>query len=94
MAKAIWNGQLLAESENTVMVEGNHYFPPESINKEFLTKSPQTSICPWKGAASYFDIKVEGQVNKAAAWVYPKPKSAASNIKDHVAFWKGVQVES
>ncbi|MEM7336561.1 MAG: DUF427 domain-containing protein [Chloroflexota bacterium] len=94
MAKAIWNGQVLAESNNTVMVEGNHYFPPESINKTFFTESSKTSVCPWKGLASYFDIEVNGEVNKAAAWIYSNPKSAASNIKDHVAFWNGVQVES
>ena len=94
MAKAIWNGQVLAESNNTVIVEGNHYFPPESVNKSFFSESSQTSVCPWKGLASYFDIEVDGQRNKAAAWVYKAPKSAASNIRDYVAFWNGVQVES
>ena len=94
MAKAIWNGQIVAESNNTVMVEGNHYFPPNSINKSFFKESAKTSACPWKGVANYYDIEVNGEVNRGAAWYYPSPKSAAANIKDHVAFWGGVQVEA
>ena len=94
MAKAIWNGVVLAESDHTEMVEGNHYFPPNSINKEYFKESTQHSTCPWKGEASYYTIEVDGKENKDAAWYYPAPKSAANNIKDHVAFWRGVQVES
>ena len=94
MAKATWNGHLLAESDKTVVVEGNHYFPPDSINREFFEESSQTSICPWKGLAKYYDLKAEGQISKAAAWYYPTPKSAARNITNHVAFWKDVKVEA
>ncbi|MCP5098764.1 MAG: DUF427 domain-containing protein [Chloroflexi bacterium] len=92
MAKAIWNGIVLAESDHTEIVEGNHYFPPESINREYFQNSSQQSICPWKGTASYYNIIVNGDVNKGAAWYYPSPKSAAKQIAKHVAFWKGVQV--
>lgn len=94
MAKAIWNSQVLAESDHTEMVEGNHYFPESSINKAYFKESAQTSICPWKGLATYYDIEVNGETNKAAAWVYKNPKSAANNIKNYVAFWKGVKVEA
>lgn len=90
--KAIWNNQIIAESNNTVVVEGNHYFPPESIKKEFFKESNTHSTCPWKGLASYYSIEVAGQTNTDAAWYYPEPKSAAAEIKDHVAFWKGVSV--
>ncbi|QDU60500.1 hypothetical protein Pan216_13410 [Planctomycetes bacterium Pan216] len=93
MPKAKWNGKVLAESDQTVIVEGNHYFPPESLHREFLRPSTLTSVCPWKGTASYHDIVVDGKVNAAAAWSYLKPKEAASEITDHVAFWKGVVVE-
>ena len=93
MAKATWNGVVIAESNKTVVVEGNQYFPPDSVNKAFVKESSQSSVCPWKGTASYFDIVVDGEVNSGAAWYYPQPKSAASEIKDHVAFWKGVKVE-
>ena len=93
MAKATWNGVVIAESSKTVVVEGNQYFPPDSINKAYLKESSRTSVCPWKGTASYFDIVVDGEVNSGAAWYYPQPKSAASEIKDHIAFWKGVKVE-
>jgi uncharacterized protein (DUF427 family) len=92
MKKAIWNGQVIAQSDNTVVVEGNHYFPPESINKEFFTESSTTSTCPWKGFANYYDIKVNGEINKGAAWYYKSPSERAKEIKDHVAFWKGVEV--
>ncbi|MFQ5694637.1 MAG: DUF427 domain-containing protein [Terriglobia bacterium] len=94
MPKAIWEGVVLAESNDTVVVEGNHYFPPESLKREHLEASGQTSICPWKGTASYYDIEVNGKVNRGAAWCYPEPKQAAQQIKDRVAFWKGVKVEA
>jgi uncharacterized protein (DUF427 family) len=94
MAKASWNGAVIAESDDTEIVEGNHYFPPASINEEFLQESSESSVCPWKGTASYYDIVVDGEVNAGAAWYYPEPKPAASNIKDHIAFWRGVQVSS
>ena len=90
--KAIWNNQIIAESDNTVVVEGNHYFPADSIKKEFFKDSSTNSTCPWKGLASYYSIEVDGQTNSDAAWYYPAPKDAAAEIKDHVAFWKGVQV--
>jgi len=90
--KAIWNDTVLAESSDTEVVEGNHYFPPESIDKDFFEASDRTSVCPWKGTASYFSIVVDGDRNENAAWTYPNPKDAASEIKDHVAFWNGVEV--
>lgn len=93
MARAIWNDQVLAESETFETVEGNVYFPPESINREFFRESDQKTTCPWKGVASYYDVVVDGQVNGGAAWYYPAPSEAASHIKNHVAFWKGVRVE-
>lgn len=92
MAKALWNGAVLAASEHTEMVEGNHYFPPETVRREYLRRNDEHTVCPWKGQASHFDVEVEGQVNRGAAWYYPAPKEAAQNIKDHVAFWKGVEV--
>lgn len=94
MPKAIWNGVVLAESAHTEMVEGNHYFPIESINQEYFKPSEHHTTCPWKGLASYYTIEVNGERNQNAAWYYPTPKDAAANIKDHVAFWKGVKVES
>ena len=90
--KAIWNGQLIAESDDTVVVEGNHYFPLTSVDRSLLIDSTTTSVCPWKGTASYFTLEVNGETNENAAWTYPEPKAAAANIKDHVAFWKGVEV--
>ncbi|HAH37206.1 MAG TPA: hypothetical protein DEQ87_00675 [Algoriphagus sp.] len=90
--KAIWNNQVIAESDQTVVIEGNHYFPRESVKKEFLKDSDTHSTCPWKGQASYYSILVDGELNKDAAWYYPDPKSAASVIKDRIAFWKGVKV--
>ena len=92
--KAIWNGQIIAESENTVVVEGNHYFQPGTIKNEFFKESTKQTGCPWKGTASYYNIEVDGNVNNDAAWHYPEPKEAAKEIKDHVAFWKGVEVTS
>src|SRR5713101_8231741 len=93
MAKAIWEGAVLAQSDQTVEVEGNQYFPPNSVNKEHLRASNTHSVCPWKGIASYYDVEVNGKSNRDAAWYYPDPKPAAKQIKDHVAFWKGVKVE-
>ena len=90
--KAIWNNQVIAESDQTVVIEGNHYFPRESVKKEFLKDSDTHSTCPRKGQASYYSILVDGELNKDAAWYYPDPKSAASVIKDRIAFWKGVKV--
>jgi len=90
--KAIWNGTTLAESNATVVVEGNHYFPRDSVKKEFFRESDAHTTCPWKGLASYYDVVVDGKVNKDAAWYYPEPSEAAQNIKGCVAFWKGVQV--
>ena len=94
MAKAIWNGTVIAESDKTIVVEGNHYFPPESVNKEFLRESERKTVCFWKGTAKYYNVEVDGEVNAAAAWYYPDPSNAASKIRDYVAFWHGVQVEA
>ncbi|HNE88654.1 MAG TPA: DUF427 domain-containing protein, partial [Actinomycetota bacterium] len=88
--RATWNGAVLAESDATVIVEGNHYFPPDSLNREYFSDSDTHTVCPWKGTASYYSVTVDGQVNEDAAWVYPQPKEAASEIADHVAFWRGV----
>ncbi len=93
MVKASWNGTNIAASDATVAVEGNHYFPPAAVNQELLRPSSTTTVCSWKGTAHYYDVVVEGQTNPDAAWYYPEPKEAAANIKDHVAFWKGVRVE-
>jgi uncharacterized protein (DUF427 family) len=93
MAKATWKGVVLAESESVQIVEGNVYFPPESVKKEYLKESDTHSTCPWKGLANYYHIDVNGEVNNDAAWYYPEPKDAAKQIKNHVAFWKGVKVE-
>jgi len=94
MVKAIWNGTVLAESDRTVMVEGNHYFPPEDVNRRYFQPSGTNTVCHWKGTASYFDIEVDGKRNRDAAWFYPEPSKAAEDIKDHVAFWKGVEVQA
>ena len=93
MAKAIWNEAVLAESDRTVEVEGNQYFPPEAVRREHLRDSATHTTCPWKGVASYYDVVVDGQVNRDAAWYYPQPKEAARQITGHVAFWRGVRVE-
>jgi uncharacterized protein (DUF427 family) len=93
MARAIWNGTLIAESDETIVVEGNRYFPRESIKGEYFTDSDSHTRCPWKGTASYFNLVVDGKTNTGAAWYYPEPKPAAADIKDHVAFWRGVKVE-
>jgi uncharacterized protein (DUF427 family) len=94
MARAIWNGTVVAESDDTVVVEGNHYVPADSVEPGLLADNASTSVCPWKGTASYYDVVVDGQVNQGAAWYYPTPKDAAAEIKDRVAFWKGVTVEA
>ena len=90
--RARWNGQVLAESDETVVVENNHYFPSSSLNMQFFKSSETHTHCPWKGDASYYSIVVGGSVNKDAAWYYPNPKDAAKEIKDHVAFWWGVDI--
>jgi uncharacterized protein (DUF427 family) len=92
MAKATWNGVVLAESDRCEIVENNYYFPPESIQCRYFKESPTHTVCPWKGQASYYTIEVGGQSNKDAAWYYPAPKEAAKHIKGYVAFWKGVEV--
>lgn len=91
--KAIWNGTVLAESDDTVVVEGNHYFPRESLNAAYLRPSETRTICPWKGTASYYTLLVNGQTNSDAVWYYPDPKEAAHQIRDRVAFWKGVTIQ-
>lgn len=90
--KAIWKDAVVAESDKTVVIEGNHYFPPESIRTEYFRESATHTTCSWKGVASYYSIQVGAEVNKDAAWYYPEPKQAAAEIKDHVAFWRGVEV--
>lgn len=94
MPKAVWNGAILAESDRTEVVENNHYFPADSINREYFKESNTHTSCPWKGQASYYTIEVDGQVNKDAAWYYPQAKDKAKNIEGYIAFWKGVKVES
>lgn len=91
--RAIWNGEAIAESNDTVEVEGNHYFPAASVKTEFMIPSNTHSTCPWKGEASYYSVEVGGETNVDAAWYYPEPKEAAKNIKERVAFWRGVEVK-
>lgn len=91
--KASWNGKVIAESNDTVVVEGNHYFPAESVNQSFVQKTDSHTTCPFKGEASYFTLEVDGETNKDAAWFYPTPKEGFEKIKNHVAFWRGVTVE-
>ena len=93
MKQAIWNGAVLAESDKTVVIEGNHYFPVESLNKDYFKQTATHTHCPWKGEASYYSLNVAGQTNQDAAWYYPDPKPKAAEIKDHIAFWRGVKVE-
>ena len=93
MAKATWNGVVLAESNQTIIVEGNHYFPPESVNMDYFKTSETHTTCPWKGLASYYTVEVDGKANPDAAWYYPTPKEAAKHVTGRVAFWKGVVVE-
>lgn len=91
--KAMWNETVVAESDDTIVVEGNHYFPPQSVNPEFLVPSTTTTVCPWKGTASYANLMVSGQSNTDAVWFYSEPKEAASNIAGYYAFWKGVTIQ-
>jgi uncharacterized protein (DUF427 family) len=93
MPRAIWNGAVVAESPKTVVVEGNHYFPPETIRKVYFQPSATHTECGWKGTASYYTLAVDGQTNPDAAWYYPTPKDAAKEIAGHIAFWKGVKIE-
>jgi uncharacterized protein (DUF427 family) len=93
IVKAVWKGKLLAETDNFEILEGNYYFPPESVKKEFLKDSDAHTTCPWKGLASYYDVVIEGEVNKDAAWYYPNPKPTANKIKNYIAFWKGVEIK-
>jgi uncharacterized protein (DUF427 family) len=93
MFRAVWNGAVLAESGHTVKVEGNHYFPPESLDRQYLTASQTTSTCPWKGQARYYHVRAGGTTNRDAAWYYPDPSPAASKIAGHVAFWHGMRAE-
>jgi uncharacterized protein (DUF427 family) len=90
--QAVWNGKVLAQSDRTVVVEGNHYFPPDAVNREFFEGSETHTQCPWKGTASYYTVSVDGKSNPDAAWYYPQPKAEAENIRDYVAFWRGVEV--
>ena len=92
--RAIWNGVTIAESDQTVELEGNHYFPLESLAKEYFRDSPATTVCPWKGVANYYDVVVNGATNERAAWTYRTPSGAADYIKDYVAFWRGVEVKA
>lgn len=92
--KAIWNGVVIAESDNTIVIEGNHYFPADSIKREFFQESDKHTDCSWKGTASYFDVVAGGETNKDAAWYYAEPKDAAKEIKARVAFWRGVEVSN
>jgi uncharacterized protein (DUF427 family) len=92
MVKAVWNGAVIADSDDTIVVEGNHYFPPDALNAAYLLPSDATTICPWKGKARYQSLSVDGAENRNAAWYYPDPKPAAAEIKDRIAFWKGVVV--
>ena len=94
MPRAVWNGTVIAQSDDTVVVEGNHYFPPSSLSTEYFTPSEAHSVCPWKGMASYYDVTVDGHVASGAAWYYPNPRPAAGDIRDYVAFWRGVRVEA
>ena len=90
--EAKWNGKIIAKSNETIIIEGNHYFPPASINKEYFNENTHSSICPWKGTASYLDVAVDGKINKNAAWYYPQPSVRAKQIKDYIAFWHGVEI--
>ena len=90
--KAIWNGKIIADSSDTIIVENNHYFPADSIKKEFFTESSHNTRCPWKGLASYYSINVNGKINENAAWYYPSASDAAKSIEGRIAFWKGVEI--
>ena len=90
--KAIWNNEIIADSDNFIELEGNIYFPLEQVKQQYLQPSSTTTVCPWKGTAHYYDVVVDGSMNKDAAWYYPEPKAAAENIKGYVAFWRGIEV--
>ncbi len=90
--KAIWNGKVIAESDNTIQIEGNHYFPLHTVKREFLKNSDTHTVCPWKGKASYYDVVVEGVANRDAAWYYPNPSDMAKDIRNYVAFWQGIKI--
>lgn len=92
MVKAQWRGAVIADSDDTVVVEGNHYFPRDAVRADLLDDSATTTVCPWKGTAHYHSLRVDGEVNRDAAWYYPEPKPAAAEIRDRIAFWKGVEV--
>jgi uncharacterized protein (DUF427 family) len=92
--RATWHGAVLAESDRTIIIEGNHYFPPEDVSAEYLSESSKHTTCPWKGEASYYEVVVDGDRNEAAAWYYPEPSEAAAEIRDHIAFWKGVETDA
>ncbi len=92
MMQAMWNGQVIARSDATVVVEGNHYFPATAVDMDFLRPSDTATVCPWKGTAQYYSLEVGGETNRDAAWFYPEPKDAAAQIRGHIAFWKGVEV--
>ena len=94
MVRAIWNDAVIAQSEDTIVVEGNHYFPPSAVQVQLLEPSSHTTVCGWKGTASYYDVRVGDEVNESAAWVYRDPKQAAEQINGRIAFWKGVRIES
>ena len=94
MTRAVWNGQVIADSDRCEIVEGNRYFPPDAVKRDLLSDSSTHTTCGWKGIASYYDVVVDGQVNQDAAWYYPDPKSAAKNIAGYIAFWKGVKIEN
>ena len=94
MARASWNGAVIAESDQCIVVEGNQYFPPAAVRREHLRESSTHTVCPWKGTASYYDVVVDGKINKDAAWFYPQPKDAAKQITSYVAFWHGVNVDA
>lgn len=90
--KAVWNGAVIAEADDTVVVEGNHYFPPDAVHRQYLRPSDTTTVCGWKGTARYYSIEVDGKVNRDAAWYYAEPKEAARSIRGRIAFWRGVKV--
>lgn len=92
MVEARWNGTLIASSDDTVVIEGNHYFPADAVDRSFLRPSSTTTVCPWKGTARYYSLHVDGAENRDAAWYYPEPKAKAESIRDRIAFWKGVEI--
>ncbi len=93
MPRALWNGAIIADSDSPIEVEGNQYFPSTTVNRDHLRPSQTTTVCSWKGTANYYDVVANGEINKDAAWYYPNPKDAAAKIKDHIAFWRGVEIE-